>query len=171
MAKNKSISIQFDGLEAVLSQLDTISQQVEIGANEGVRKAVESTKELAIMLAPANDGQLRANIKANAHNLVGEIYVSIYDVPYVGYVYFGTGKYAKLEGKGKNSWYVPVSKVTKSVSKYGWQVQKGLNGMEDFYIVKGQKAKPFLEQALEATKLKNIDLLCEEVKIAIERSL
>ena len=171
MAKNKSISVQFDGLEAVISQLNTLSWQVEIGANEGVRKAVESTREIAIMLAPANDGQLRANIKANVSNLVGEIYVSIYDVPYVGYVYFGTGKYAKLEGKGKNSWYVPASKVTKSVSKYGWQVQKGEDGMEDYYIVRGQKAKPFLEQALEATKLKNIDLLCEEVKIAIERSL
>lgn len=171
MAKNKSISVQFDGLEAVLSQLDTISQQVEIGANEGVRKAVESTKEIAIMLAPANDGQLRANIKTNVSNLVGEIYVSISDVPYVGYVYYGTGKYAELGGKKKNEWYVPVSKVTKSVSKYGWQVQKGEDGNEDYYIVRGQKPKHFLEQALGANKLKNIDLLCEEVKIAIERSL
>lgn len=171
MAKSKSISISFSGIEAVLSQLDTISQQVEIGANEGIRKAVESTREIAIMLAPANDGQLRANIKTNVNNLIGEIYVSIFDVPYVGYVYFGTGKYAKLGGKGKDKWFVPVSKVTKSVEKYGWQVHKGTNGMEDFYVVKGQKAKPFLEQALETTKLKNIDLLCEEIKIAIERSL
>ena len=61
--------------------------------------------------------------------------------------------------------------MTKSVSKYGWQVQKGEDGNEDYYIVRGQKPKHFLEQALGANKLKNIDLLCEEVKIAIERSL
>lgn len=171
MARNNAISFEIKGLEELFSQLDTMSARVEESTTETLKKTTTKVRELAIILAPTNDGQLRNSIKARVEGFVGEVYVNVIDVPYVGYVYYGTGVYAKLGGTGKKSWKVPISKVTKDVTKYGWQVHQGYNGYEDYYIVKGQVAKPFLDWAMASTKQANLDIIKEELEIAIKGCL
>lgn len=171
MAKNKHIRVVFEGVDEFNAQLDMIVNQMQNGVTEGLKKATQKTKELAIILAPENDGQLKSAIKSEVWKYVGKVYVNVSEVPYVGYVYFGTGEFAQLAGKGKTEWKVPKEKVTKDVSRYGWKLYQGQNGMSDYYIVHGQQPNPFLEKAFDASIQTNLDLIAQEVKLAIERCL
>lgn len=170
MAKSKSISFEINGVEGLLSQLDSIVNSVENTTPYVLEQVTLKIRELAIILAPANDGQLRNSIKRDVYmqgsEYIGKTYIDINDVPYAMYVYYGTGEYAKIPNKNKKSWIVHESQFTKDISKYSF-TELG-NG---YYVVKGQEAKPFLEWAMANSKLANIDIVKDEVKLAIERCL
>lgn len=178
MAKSKFIRAEIKGIEQLNEQLDELVAETKKGVLNGLKQATKNIKEFSIIACKVNDGQLRNAIhKVTKHEFgttekyVGTVYVDINEAPYALYVYYGTGEYAEKASKGKKEWFVPVSKVSKDVSKYHWRVHKGMYGKEDYYVVRGQKPNHFLEDGFNATKNINLTTIAQAVKNAIEGCL
>lgn len=145
--------------------------------DKAMRQAIPLIREGAIAKCKINEGDLKDSIKIEYEKknglYTGKIFVTVDDVPYLMFVYYGTGKYANGQrygnGGGANgSWYVPASKVSKDVSMYnGWELH-GEGTANPFYIVSGQKPRPFLHQGLSNTKQQALDKLVTVIKSAMK---
>ena len=168
MAQNKSISVSFDTTKFNLS-LDRWVKTLESSMDSAMKMVVPKIQEASRVACKVNDGQLKNNIKVKYEKskglYTGKIYVSVFDVDYVMFVYYGTGKYAEKKRYGAgggtyNTWLVPIEKVTKPVN---WTIHNPESD-RPYYKVHGQPSNHFLNKGLINTKEQTIQTFIETVR-------
>ena len=149
--------------------INDLVKDVKNGIEEGIKLATTNTRMIAMILVEYeafNTGKLRnsveteLNIKPN--EIVGEIFVDINQVPYIMYVYYGTGIY-----RGRKGWWTNKKNVI-NAEKYRTPTRNASNG-ETYIYFKGQRPKPFLEEALNSTIEENMDIILNAIDRAIGR--
>ncbi len=147
-----------------VSSFDKMIDKLEIEITNAMKSTIlehtKTTQTQAILLAKKKSGLLASAIKVNFTNngLTGVVSVSRIDVPYLPYVYYGTGKYS-LYGGTLTHWYTKASNFP-SYADYGF---KTVTAQDGTLLVKvyPQMPNPFMEIAFESTK-KNLDSIIDK---------
>jgi HK97 gp10 family phage protein len=161
-------------LNKFYSKMDKIVKGMDKSAKEGVQNALKSTQRLALQIKPSGSGQSDQGVLIElmeGNEIKGRVYTDSSKFPYLVYLEFGTGLYADPEGGGSRAkkipWYVHTSMA--DLSRYGYQVIT--MGEEQFYVVWGMKAHPFMRPAGFQNRDTNIELLEKEISDMIGRVL
>lgn len=144
-----------DKLMKQFNKLGNINPVVE----KAIQKECLRVQRSAVMLCPANNGELRQSIKvkvdAQASKVTGTVYTN---KEYASYVEFGTGPIGEEKHQGispdispvysQNGWWFQGDDIKpQDARKYYWIKSEGAKGT--FYYTKGQPAQPFLYPALK----------------------
>lgn len=165
------------GIAAIIKKLPETAQK-------GVLNAAESTRQIAVKLAP---GPVRDSIKAEiivqkepkakSIRQMGQIVLAarVFNdtkmVPWGSYAEFGTGLYVEDEGvkeairlkRAKSiPWYIHVSMVPESFARYNYPLVVGANG-EKYWEVDGMKPHPYMYPAARKNREKSAEILANAI--------
>lgn len=162
-------------------KINTIIKNLPQFATESIESILKNIRGYAIRLEKGHNsnGILCEMIDMSTKEVKGRVYADPSKFmsngqSYLWFEYFGTGKYAEQDHigntkhfieSGYTEWFIPVSKVEKSL---GYPIVE-IQGMQ-FYIARGVKANHFMGDAefqsrnenIEITK-KKLDLMLREV--------
>lgn len=123
------MSIQFEGLDEVLENVDKIANTAKVEAALG--KACALVERSAKQKAPKDTGELRRSITSEVKDLVGVVYTPLEYAPYVEY---GTGLFAENGGRQDVPWWYKDEKTGEWIS------------------TSGQKPQPYMRPALNENR-------------------
>ena len=135
-----SKEIQFDGLDDVLSSIDSIADEAKVKAALGMACAL--VERDAKQNAPKGNGELRRSITSKVDGLTGVVFTPLEYAPYVEY---GTGLFAEENGRQDVPWR--------------YQDDKG-----EWHTTSGMKPHPYLRPALYQNKQKIIKIIGDSLK-------
>lgn len=143
------------GLDEVLSNLESMSGKVQEASIEGMQIGMELIVGRAKEKAPVDTGELRNKIIAYTEGENGEVRAYAEHAPYVE---FGTGPVGAASG-GKGSGY----------STGGWVYPAGVgkDGKPQFRYTRGQPARPFLYPAFAESKGDVVKIIADKIREAI----
>lgn len=137
------MSIELDGLEGVLSKLDSLTDPAKL--QKAMGKACALVERSAKQKAPKGAGELRRSItskvEGEGEDIVGIIYTPLEYAPYVEY---GTGLFAEEGGRQDVPWH--------------YQDDEG-----EWHTTSGQHPKPYMRPALDENR--------EEIKRILKEGL
>ena len=131
------MSIEFDGLDEILAQLDGIVDEKKLEMALG--KACAIVEAEAKKKAPKGDGALRNSIASRVEGGEGIVYTPLEYAPYVEY---GTGLFAEVSGRKDVPWR--------------YQDEKG-----EWHITSGMPPHPYMRPSLEENRDKITEILRE----------
>jgi hypothetical protein len=162
--------------------LQRIVDQIPKAAETGIKKALESTRKLAVSFAPGPvKGAIRIEIiDSDTKDVIqGRVFNDTAQVPWSSYAEFGTGLYVddqgneeaiRLKRAKKIPWYIHVSMVPESFARYGYPVVIGANGQK-YYEVDGMKPHPYMHPAAFQNRDKNVLLIASAIREMIKKSV
>lgn len=135
------------GLSEVISNIRTVSTQVDIKLNSAMEHSLQTIENKAKQICPVDDGVLRASIthviEGQGDEVVGKVGSNL---EYAPYVHQGTGIHA-VNGDGRED---------------AWSYQ---DAQGNWHKTVGQEPQPFLTDALEAKKAEVFKIFKEVLKI------
>lgn len=129
--------IEFEGLEEVLEEIESLADTGELEATLG--KACALVERSAKELAPKDTGALRRSITSKVEGTEGVIYTPLEYAPYIEY---GTGLFAENGGRADVPW--------------NYKDDKG-----EWHSTSGIKPQPFMRPALNQNRENIIRLIKE----------
>lgn len=129
--------IEFEGLEEVLEEIESLADTGELEATLG--KACALVERSAKELAPKDTGALRRSITSKVEGTEGIIYTPLEYAPYIEY---GTGLFAENGGRADVPW--------------NYKDDKG-----EWHSTSGIKPQPFMRPALDQNRENIIRLIKE----------
>lgn len=129
--------IEFEGLEEVLEEIESLADTGELEATLG--KACALVEKSAKELAPKDTGALRRSITSKVEGTEGIIYTPLEYAPYIEY---GTGLFAENGGRTDVPW--------------NYKDDKG-----EWHSTSGIKPQPFMRPALNQNRENIIKLIKE----------
>lgn len=129
--------IEFEGLEEVLEEIESLADTGELEATLG--KACALVERSAKELAPKDTGALRRSITSKVEGTEGIIYTPLEYAPYIEY---GTGLFAENGGRADVPW--------------NYKDDKG-----EWHSTSGIKPQPFMRPALNQNRENIIKLIKE----------
>lgn len=129
--------IEFEGLEEVLEEIESLADTGELEATLG--KACALVERSAKELAPKDTGALRRSITSKVEGTEGIIYTPLEYAPYIEY---GTGLFAENGGRTDVPW--------------NYKDDKG-----EWHSTSGIKPQPFMRPALNQNRENIIRLIKE----------
>lgn len=84
----KGLKIQVQGADALIKGLKKLSIAAKSIIEEEIEVGVQDIRTDAVLAAPVDTGRLRSSINAESKGLEGKVSTN---VPYAGYMEFGTG--------------------------------------------------------------------------------
>ena len=138
-------SIRVEGLEELFNKLTELERMRCI--DEALTKACLMVEADAKINCPVDDGQLRQSITHEIDKQVGAVGTNVHYAPYV---HQGTGIYA-VNGDGRKT-------------KWSYQDEEG-----EWHSTIGQHPQPFLENALDANKVRIKEVFKEEIKREVRK--
>ena len=129
--------IEFEGLEEVLEEIESLADTGELEAALG--KACALVERSAKELAPKDTGALRRSITSKVEGTEGIIYTPLEYAPYIEY---GTGLFAENGGRADVPW--------------NYKDDKG-----EWHSTSGIKPQPFMRPALNQNRENIIRLIKE----------
>lgn len=129
--------IEFEGLEEVLEEIESLADTGELEATLG--KACALVERSAKELAPKDTGALKRSITSKVEGTEGIIYTPLEYAPYVEY---GTGLFAENSGRADVPW--------------NYKDDKG-----EWHSTSGIKPQPFMRPALNQNRENIIRLIKE----------
>lgn len=129
--------IEFEGLEEVLEEIESLADTGELEATLG--KACALVERSAKELAPKDTGALRRSITSKVEGTEGIIYTPLEYAPYIEY---GTGLFAENGGRADVPW--------------NYKDDKG-----EWHSTSGIKPQPFMRPALNQNRENIIRLIKE----------
>ena len=129
--------IEFEGLEKVLEEIESLADTGELEATLG--KACALVERSAKELAPKDTGALRRSITSKVEGTEGIIYTPLEYAPYIEY---GTGLFAENGGRADVPW--------------NYKDDKG-----EWHSTSGIKPQPFMRPALDQNRENIIRLIKE----------
>lgn len=135
------MSVQFEGLDAILESLDGFVDADAIEA--AVKKACALVERDAKKKAPKDNGELRRSITSKVEKDVNEVRGIVYTPKeYAPYVEYGTGLFAEESGRQDVPWH--------------YQDDEG-----KWHSTSGQKPQPYMRPALNENREKIIRIIKE----------
>lgn len=172
-APNSLLSVEVKGFDHLDQTLALIIDNLPGAAEVGIERALKSTAEAAIRLAPGPvKGAIRIEILNSQGDVVqGRIYNDTKAVPWSSYTEFGTG--VKVDDEGVSEairlkkaehipWYIHVSMVPASFARYGYPLVTGMNG-EQYWKVDGMYPKPYMHPAAFQNREKNVQSVADSI--------
>lgn len=161
------------GFEQFDRNIRNLIKRVPAAAAQGVEKAVDQTKELAIRFAR---GKVKGTISAEIIDKTGKtIAARVFNdtSPYFwsSFVEFGTGimvddqgnpEAIRLKRAKQIPWYIHVSMVPPEFARYGHKIVVGKNG-ERYYEVFGMHPSPYMRPAAFQARDKNVQAVAGEI--------
>lgn len=129
--------IEFEGLEEVLEEIESLADTGELEATLG--KACALVERSAKELAPKDTGALKRSITSKVEGTEGIIYTPLEYAPYIEY---GTGLFAENGGRADVPW--------------NYKDDKG-----EWHSTSGIKPQPFMRPALNQNRENIIKLIKE----------
>ena len=129
--------IEFEGLEEVLEEIESLADTGELEATLG--KACALVERSAKELAPKDTGALRRSISSKVEGTEGIVYTPLEYAPYIEY---GTGLFAENGGRADVPW--------------NYKDDKG-----EWHSTSGIKPQPFMRPALNQNRENIIRLIKE----------
>jgi HK97 gp10 family phage protein len=129
--------IRFDGLDDVMSSIDSLASTEKVQAALG--KACALVERSAKQKAPKGIGELRRTITSKVEGLQGIVFSPLEYAPYVEY---GTGLFAEEGGRTDVPW--------------NYQDDEG-----NWHTTSGQKPQPFMRPALDENRQEILRILKE----------
>ena len=129
--------IEFEGLEEVLEEIESLADTGELEATLG--KACALVERSAKELAPKDTGALRRSITSKVEGTEGIVYTPLEYAPYIEY---GTGLFAENGGRTDVPW--------------NYKDDKG-----EWHSTSGIKPQPFMRPALNQNRENIIRLIKE----------
>lgn len=129
--------IEFEGLEEVLEEIESLADTGELEATLG--KACALVERSAKELAPKDTGALRRSITSKVEGTEGIVYTPLEYAPYIEY---GTGLFAENGGRADVPW--------------NYKDDKG-----EWHSTSGIKPQPFMRPALNQNRENIIRLIKE----------
>lgn len=162
------------GTEKLMNKMYNL-RNIDPAVVNAMRKETLRVQRNAVMLCPANSGELRQTIKTKVKPRNGLITGIVYtNNKHAAYVEFGTGPVGESDHEGispnvnpkyssKDGWWFPGKKIPpQDAEKYHWPSMTAEDG-KTLYFTKGQPAQPFLYPALKFYE----DSICENIKKAL----
>lgn len=167
------MTITLKGASQLDRKLATLRSAIPRKAGQGVKAAANSTRDLAASLARGSIGRaIREEPVEYGKGLVSRrVFNDTLQAPYSSYVEFGTGIHADTQGNSEAirlkraksiPWYIHISMVPRSFSKYGFPLITGKDG-EQFYVVFGTHPHPYMRPAAFQSRDDNVDQLANAV--------
>lgn len=126
------MSVNFEGLEEVLGELDKVADIVKL--DNALKKACLTVERAAKQKAPKGNGELRRSITSKVEQEQGEIKGVVFTpLEYAPYVEYGTGLFAEEGGRQ----YVP------------WRYQ---DDEGNWHTTSGMHPRPYMRPALEENR-------------------
>ena len=135
------MSIQIEGVEGVLAQLEKVADTQQIG--KAVGQACAVVERAAKQKAPKKSGDLRRSIQSEVNGTEGIVFTPLDYAPYVEY---GTGLFAENGGRKDVPWWYK-------------------NDDGKWVSSRGQHPQPFMRPAAQESREKVLRLLKESVKL------
>ena len=135
------MSIQIEGVEEVLAQLEKVADTQQIG--KAVGQACAVVERAAKQKAPKDTGALRRSITSEVNGTEGIVFTPLEYAPYVEY---GTGLFAENGGRKDVPWWYK-------------------NDDGKWVSTRGQHPQPFMRPAAQESREKVLRLLKESVKL------
>lgn len=135
------MSIQIEGVEEVLAQLEKVADTQQIG--KAVGQACAVVERAAKQKAPKKSGDLRRSIQSEVNGTEGVVFTPLEYAPYVEY---GTGLFAENGGRKDVPWWYK-------------------NDDGKWVSTRGQHPQPFMRPAAQESREKVLRLLKESVKL------
>lgn len=135
------MSIQIEGVEEVLAQLEKVADTQQIG--KAVGQACAVVERAAKQKAPKKSGDLRRSIQSEVNGTEGIVFTPLEYAPYVEY---GTGLFAENGGRKDVPWWYK-------------------NDDGKWVSTRGQHPQPFMRPAAQESREKVLRLLKESVKL------
>lgn len=129
--------IEFEGLDEVLEEIESLADTGELEATLG--KACALVERSAKELAPKDTGALKRSITSKVEGTEGIIYTPLEYAPYIEY---GTGLFAENGGRADVPW--------------NYKDDKG-----EWHSTSGMKPQPFMRPALNQNRENIIRLIKE----------
>lgn len=175
------MKVEVRGLDTLERKLNSIVSGMLAAADEGTRKAVRDTSEIAIRLAPGKvRGAIRVEVLDKDRDVVSaRVFNDTTLVPWSSYTEFGTGNYVDNEGvdeairlkRAKSiPWYIPVNMVPESFARYGYPIVVGLNGQK-YYEVDGMHPKPYMYPAAFQNRDNNVQTIADAIDEMIRKAV
>lgn len=178
-ASNSLFSVELQGFGHLDQTLAMIIDNLPGAVEVGIEKALNDTAKIAVSLAP---GPVKDAIKVemldSQDNVIqGRIYNDTAEVPWSSYTEFGTG--IKVDNEGvdeairlkrarKIPWYVHVSMVPESFSKYGYPLVT-ING-EKYWEVDGMYPHPYMHPAAFQNRDNNVQTIADTISKMIKEA-
>lgn len=151
-------------------KIDTIIKGLPDLAHESLEDILKNIRGYAIRLEKGHNenGILVEMIDMSTKEAKGRVYADpdkfmSNGMSYLFFEYFGTGQYAEMEHVGKSKhfiesgyteWFIPVSKVDKTLPYPVAEIQG-----QKFYIAHGMKANHFISDAEFESRNENVDIV------------
>lgn len=142
-----------ESIEDVIKNIQGYAIKLEKGHNgEGI----------LIEMVECSTGKIKSKVYADPNKFISN------GQSYLWFEYYGTGEYAEQNHIGKTKhflesgyteWYIPVSKVQRSLS-YPIITMNNTN----FYVAHGSKANHFLQDAEFETRNDNVETISKHIK-------
>ena len=129
------MSIQIEGVEEVLAQLEKVADTQQIG--KAVGQACAVVERAAKQKAPKKSGDLRRSIQSEVNGTEGIVFTPLEYAPYVEY---GTGLFAENGGRKDVPWWYK-------------------NDDGKWVSTRGQHPQPFMRPALNENRERIIGLI------------
>lgn len=180
MSASKGLfSVEIKGFDHLDQTLAMIIDNLPGAAETGIEKALNDTAKIAVSLAP---GPVKSAIKVemldSQDNVIqGRVYNDTSEVPWSSYTEFGTGikvddegvdEAIRLKRAKKIPWYIHVSMVPESFSKYGYPLVT-INGQQ-YWEVDGMYPKPYMHPAAFQNRDNNVQTIAETISKMIREA-
>lgn len=137
------MSIEFNGLDDVLSNLDELANPEKL--KRALGKACALVEREAKIKAPKGDGDLRRSIKSYVEEYNGDMTGVVFTpLEYAPYVEYGTGLLAENGGRQDVPW--------------SYQDDKG-----DWHTTSGMPPTPYMRPALDENRQEILRILKESI--------
>lgn len=154
------INVRFEGLDALLEQLEEMAEEIKDAALQGLKAGLSETVAWAKNAVQEDTGQLRNSIISTAERQGNEIYgKAVAGASHAVYVEMGTGPKGQASDGGK-------APIGATYTTHGWVYRDPKTG--NFYYTYGQPANPFMYPAYKATKDTIKDKIAEAINRAVE---
>jgi HK97 gp10 family phage protein len=169
------ITAKWKGVRSLNKKLDKINNTFVNSTKIGVDKALEDIQKLALdyKVGKKDPTQLPFESDINGSEINGRLHSDKDTFNYAGFLEFGTGAFAEKPHVGTTKtfidsgftmWYLPVEKVNKPLP-YKIITIKG----KRFYVVFGQKPKPFMRPAAFESRDNTLEQIQKEMIKNIEK--
>lgn len=142
-----------ESIEDVIKNIQGNAIKLEKGHNQ---------EGILIEMVEGSTGEIKSRVFADPNKFISN------GQSYLWFEYFGTGQYAEQDHVGKTKhflesgyteWYIPVSKVGRSLSYPVITINN-----TQFYVAHGSKANHFLGDAEFKTRENNIEIVSRHIK-------
>lgn len=161
-------------LDSFCQKMENIINNLSDGALSGIKKASESTQELAIKKVRGKSDKTMIIIEIDNDKLESKIHTDKEKFSHASFMEYGTGIYAEREHIGKTKvfinsgyryWYVPMTLVNLHLQEDRLLILKDGTVLQRTYA---QQPKPFMRPAAFENRKNNVEIVKEEVKKSID---